>query len=259
MSGSGVRPAGQLVTVVSGKGGVGKTNLAANVAVAAAGEGARVLLVDGDLGLANVDVLLGLVPDTVLADALEGDGSLRSAVVEGPGGVHVLPAASGRGELAALSGDPLERLVAALRDFAGGYDLTLVDAGAGVGPAVVAWAAAADRRLLVTTAEPTSLVDAYAVLKVLCCDARVGAADLVVNDVRRERDAAETHARLLRLAERFLEVELRYLGCVLRDPRVAQAVQRQRSVVEAFPTSRAAGCFGQLARALLGAPGAAGT
>jgi len=243
--------AASLVAVVSGKGGVGKTNLATNLAIAAARRGARVLLVDGDLGLASVDVLLGLVPNATLADVAAGRCPLDAALVEGPAGVTLLPAASGRADLAALPARALAPLAAALARLAADYDLALVDAASGIGPAVVALAGACARRLLVTTPEPTSLADAYATLKVLAREAGPAPAALLVNEASGEREARAVHERLARLAARFLDLELGWLGWLPRDPRLAEAVARQRAVVELFPRSAAARALAALAERLL--------
>lgn len=241
-----------LVSVLSGKGGTGKTNVACNLAVAAASRGARVLLVDGDLGLANVDVLLGLVPRGTLADVATGRARAEDVLVRGPRGVDVLPAASGRSEIASLAGAALARLLDAVAELARGYDLALVDAAPGVGASVVGIAAASARRLVVATPEPTSLADAYALLKLLRRDAGAADADLLVNTARHEREARDTQERLGRLVGRFLDLELRRFGWIPRDARLVEAVALQRAVVEAFPASAAARrCF-ELADALLG-------
>lgn len=232
------RAAGErMLAVVSGKGGVGKTNLVANVAVAAARRGTRVLVVDGDLGLANIDVLLGLAPRHTIAGVLEGRCSVEDALVEGPRGVHLLPAASARSELAALAGAGLDHLVDLLEGAARSYDLVLIDAAAGVGPAVTGLAAACARAFVVTTAEPTSLADAYATLKVLQRRSPELRPEIVVNDVRLERDAIDTHARLDKLSRRFLGRGVPYRGFLPRDPRLAEAVSRQRAAIELFPSS----------------------
>jgi flagellar biosynthesis protein FlhG len=241
----------RMLAVVSGKGGVGKTNLVANLAVAAAGRGRRVLVVDGDLGLANVDVLLGLVPTATVADVLAGRCTLEAALVTGPRGVHVLPAAAGRSELAALGGAGLDALMERLRAAAGAYDLVLIDAGAGVGPTVAGLAAACQRAWLVTTGEPTSLADAYAMLKVLRGIAPGLALELVVNQVAGEGAARRAHAHLARVAARFLGGALAYRGFVPRDARLADAVARQRAVVELFPGASASRQIVALADALL--------
>jgi flagellar biosynthesis protein FlhG len=240
-----------LIAVVSGKGGVGKTNLAANLAVAAARGGARVLLADGALGVSNVDVLLGLAPQRTLADVAEGRCGLEDALAVGPAGLAVLPAAGGRADLAALGARALAPLALALRRLAAGYDLALLDAATGVGPAVVALAGASPRRLLVATPEPTSLADAYAALKVLDQEAGPAPVALVVNEADGEREARAVHERLSRLAERFLQREVGWLGWLPRDRLLAAAVARQRAVVEIFPRSPAAWRLVELAERLL--------
>ncbi len=227
---------GQLITVMSGKGGVGKTNIATNLAVAAARGGRRILLIDGALGLANVDVLLGLLPSATLLDVLDGSAAIETALLEGPRGLAVLPAAAGRSELAALgreAADHLARFVAALSLR---FDATFVDAAPGVGPAVVALAVASRRRILVTNGEPTSLADAYSLLKVLWRENRARDIDLLVNKVRHEREAHATRDRIGRLAARFLDVDLTWLGWLPNDPRLVESVARQRAVVDLFPT-----------------------
>lgn len=241
-----------LVTALSGKGGVGKTNVAVNLAVASARRGARVLLVDGDLGLSNVDVLLGLVPQGTLADVLDERASMQSVLVRGPRGIDVLPAASGRSALAALDLETALHLVARVTDFAARYDLAFVDAAPGVGPLVVAFAAASARRILVATPEPTSLADAYATAKLLARDAAVAQIDLLVNTARHEREARATRERLERMVARFLDCELASLGWLPHDARLAEAVKLQRPVVDAFPQSAVARKLDALAETLLG-------
>lgn len=247
---------GRLVAAVSGKGGVGKTNLVANLAVAAGGLGARVLLVDGDLGLANVDVLLGLVPRRSVADWLAAECPLRDVLVDGPRGIHVLPAASGRVDLAALDPVSLARLRGLLREAARDYDLVLVDAGAGVGPSVVGLAAVCDPVIVVTTPEPTSLADAYATLKVLH---RVTRLEVLVNVARDEAEARRTHAQLERVAGRFLGLAVPFRGFVPRDPRLADAVSRQRAVVDVYPSAISSQRLVALAAGLLRAEAAVGS
>lgn len=244
------RPA-SIVAAVSGKGGVGKTNLVTNLAVAAAGLGGRVLLVDGDLGLANVDVLLGLVPAFTVADVLEGHCSFEDALLEGPRRVRILPAASARPDLPALWGPALERLTEMLKEAAARYDLVLVDAGAGIGPAVVGLAGASTRALLVTNAEPTSLADAYATVKVLSRAAASVSVDVVVNEARDEGQARSTHGHLERMARRFLDIPVAFRGFLPRDPRMVEAVARQRAVVEVFPSAASSRKLVELARFLL--------
>ncbi len=245
------RSAPPWIAAVSGKGGVGKTNVVANLAVAAAGLGARVLLVDGDLGLANVDVLLGLLPPASVAEVLDGRSSLEEALVDGPRGIRVLPAASARAELAALDGLGLARLIALLRAGTANYDLVLFDAGAGIGPSVLGLAAACSRVLVVTNGEPTSLADAYAVFKVLHAGAPPLPVELLVNEVRDAREARAVQRRLERVVARFLAAPVPLRGYVPRDPRLAEAVSRQRAVVDLYPGAASSRRLVALARDLL--------
>ena len=245
------RQGAQLVGVLSGKGGVGKTNLVVNVAVAAAGLGARVLVVDGDLGLANVDLLLGLTAPRNVSDVLSGECTLEEALLQGPRGIHLLPAASGRSDLTSLRPIGLSRLLVPLYRAAHRYDLVLADLGAGVGASVIGLAAACDRAILVTTSEPTSLADAYATLKVLGGEAPTLPVGVLVNSVRDEIEGRDAHARLERVAQRFLHRSPPFLGCVPRDSRLAEAVQLQQAVVEAFPTAASSRGLIQLAARLL--------
>jgi len=240
-----------VIAVVSGKGGVGKTNLVANVAVAAAGLGKRVLLVDGDLGLANVDVLLGLTAPYNAADVISGACRFEEALVMGPRGVFVLPAASGRSDLPSLRAAGMAALLVPLFAAAPHYDLVLVDAGAGIGSAVIALVAASDQALLLVTPEPTSLADAYATLKVLDREVEGLPVDVLVNQARDELHARDTHGRLERMARRFLHLSPRFLGWVPRDSRLREAVARQKAVVEAYPTASSSKQLIALARQLL--------
>lgn len=253
-AGPGAVPTGRVLGVVSGKGGVGKTNLVANLAVAAAGHGKKVLLVDGDLGLANVDVLLGLVARRSVADVLSEGCSFEDAVVEGPCGIDLLPAASGRMDLAAATPHALAALLLPLEEARTRYDWILVDAGAGVGPAVISLAASCDRLLLLTTPEPTALADAYATLKVLSREAPDVPVASVVNAVASEREAQVTHGHLERLAKRFLDLESPLAGWLPHDPLLAEAVSRQRAVVDLFPLSASAARIDELAGRLLREP-----
>ena len=240
-----------IVGFLSGKGGVGKTNVAANVAVAARGLGAKVLLVDGDLGLANVDVLFGLASPRSVADVVAGECSLEEAVVEGPRGVHVLPAASGRSDLSAKRPGELAPVLVPLLAATSRYDLVVVDLGAGIGPTAVGLAACCDRAILVTTPEPTSLADAYATLKVLGRESPDLAVEVLVNVVKNAREARATHDRLERLAQRFLGAAPPLIGYLPRDARLAEAVRLQRPVVEAFPLAESSRGLVHLAGRLL--------
>ncbi len=240
-----------IVGFLSGKGGVGKTNVAANVAIAARGLGKRVLLVDGDLGLANVDVLLGLAPARNLGDLIDGECGLEDVVVEGPRGIHVVPAASARSDLAARRPADLAALLLPLFASAPDYDLIVLDIATGIGPSAVTLAASCDRAVLVTTPEPTSLADAYATLKVLRHEAPDVAVEVLVNDVEGELEAHDTHRRLTLLAQRFLDTSPPLLGHLPSDRRVVRAVRRQMAFVEAFPLAPASRSLVRLTERIL--------
>lgn len=238
------------LAVTGGKGGVGKSNLVLNLAVALGRWGRKVLLVDGDLGLANLDVLLGLMPRTTVEHLLEGEVELDRVLLEGPGGIRLLPAASGVPNLARLRGKERDRLLDSLRRAASSFDDMLIDTGAGLGDASLTMQLAAERVVLITTPEPTSLVDAYATLKILWAadpDKRV---DVVANGVVDDAEAERVFEQIARAARQFLGNEPGWLGPVYQDVKVADAVRRQRAVVDLYPDSRAASCYERIAMRL---------
>lgn len=235
------------IAVTGSKGGVGKSVLAVNLAVHLGRWGRKVVLVDGDLGLASLDVLLGLLPERNVEHLLCGEASLAEILLDGPTGVRLLPAASGVPDLARLERGARARLLSALGEVSKGADVLLVDTGAGLGGPGLALQLAASRVVVVTTPEPTSLVDAYASLKVLWANDPQKPADLVVNAALDEADAARAHAQVARACRHFLGREPGFLGSVLHDSKVAESVRRQRAVAEIFPTSRASRATERLA------------
>ncbi|NNL67457.1 MAG: P-loop NTPase [Myxococcales bacterium] len=243
-----------IVGFLSGKGGVGKTNAATNVAVACRGRGARVLLVDGDLGLANVDTLLGLLPSHTAVDLLEGRCKLEEAVLEGPRGVHVLPAARGRRGLSDCRPHELAGLLLPLLEASDRYDLVLLDLGTGIGDTAVGLSACCDLAVVVTTPELPSLVDSYAMLKVLATEAPELPVEILVNAGRNEAEARRVHEQLVQICERFLARSPGFLDFVPIDARLAEAVRLQQAVVERFPTSRSSRGFSRIAERLLRQP-----
>lgn len=244
----------RIIAVASGKGGVGKTNVTANLAVALARRGQRVCVLDADLGLANLDVLLGLSPKLSLLHVLRGERRLAEVIVEGPAGIRIIPAASGFEELTALA--PAERL--RLLDEMDGLDSTLdvllIDTAAGISANVLYFTAAAAEALIVITPEPTALTDAYALVKVLA--ARYGRREflVVVNMAASSADAEAAFARLARVAERFLRVRLEYQGYVPYDDAMPRAVRQQQPVVLGAPGTPASLALVALARRLAARP-----
>lgn len=242
------------IAVASGKGGVGKTWLAITLAHALARLRRRVLLFDGDLGLANVDVQIGLKPARDLGAVLAGRISLKSASLSGPCGFDVIAGASGTGSLALLPIARVQKLAGDLAALAGDYDHTIVDIGAGLDRAVRLLAARADACLVVTTDEPTALTDAYAFMKVMRADGPKSGLGVVVNMATNERDGKRTHATLAKACESFLKFAPPLFGIVRRDPKVAEAIRAQAPFLTRHPGAEAAADVEALAgRMMVGA------
>jgi flagellar biosynthesis protein FlhG len=235
----GGRAVTRVITVSSGKGGVGKSNLVLNVGIALASEKKKVLLMDADMGLANIDILIGLTARNNLSHVLAGQKKLEDIIVEGPEGVHILPAASGVEWMTNLSTAQKMDFLQKMDALNGLYDILLIDTGAGINSNVIYFNLAAQTRLVLVTPEPTSLTDAYALIKVLYRDYQQKNFEIVVNQVSSRQEGLEVYRNLTAVADRFLDVRLGYLGEVRRDNRLIQAVQKQKPVVTAWPNSEA--------------------
>ena len=229
----------KLWCITSGKGGVGKTCLAVNLAFALAHQGRRVLLVDGDLGLANVDVLLGLEVRATLRDILDRGANPDAALVSVHPCLDVLPANSGVPEMANLGPEDQDLLEEVLRGLAAPFDDILLDTAAGLGPAVLWFNTIADHSLVVVTPDPTALTDAYALIKVLAQSYQHRRFGVVLNSVQGDREARQTFDALARAADRFLDLRLDCLGAVPADPVVRKAVREQVPFLQMAPQSRA--------------------
>ena len=236
------RPAvGRIVAVASGKGGVGKTWFSITLAHALARQGKRVLLFDGDLGLANVDIQLGLLPEQDLGSFIAGRTSFEGAAQRyGEGGFDILVGRSGSGALSALSPPVLERVLQGLRSAGEGRDVILLDLGAGLDRAVRRMAAYADTLLVMATGEPTSLTDAYAVLKLHAADRPDGISRVVVNQAGTHAEGERTYATLSRACSSFLGRTPPLLGVIRRDDRVRDAIRRQTPLLTRHPGCPAA-------------------
>lgn len=255
-------PAGSVVTlaVTSGKGGVGKTNVVVNLAVALARMRNRVAILDADFGLGNVDVLLGLAPRHHLGHVLSGEKALRDIVVDGPRGVRIIPASSGLRELTALAPAHWHRLNAGLADLSSELDFLLVDTGAGISNNVVDMLMRVDRVLIVTSLEPTAVVDAYALIKILTLADPGRDVGVLVNGARDAAEADLVFRQLEVAATRFLQRRLSSYGFIVHDPALRESVLQQRPVVDLQPDASASRCFRLLATrvaslAPLGGPG----
>jgi len=248
------RPHVRTVAIASGKGGVGKSNLAANLAVALGARGARVLLLDADLAQANLDLLLGVHPRFDVQHVLSGEKSLEEILVDGPKGVTLVPAGSGVPELAELDDYRLECLLRGLGTLEAGADLILIDVASGVSRQVLSFCLAADEVIVVTTPEMPAFSDAYAMIKRLRHRGLTGSPRLVVNAAGSADEAEEVSHRLRLVARRFLKLELEPFGHVPFDPAVPRAVRLQEPVVTAFPQSAASLAYCALAERLWSPP-----
>ena len=237
----------RVMAITSGKGGVGKTNVVAGLAMSLANVGQRVVVLDADFGLANIDILLGLTPTHTLEHVLRGEKLLEEILLDGPNGIKVIPASSGIQELTRLDAAAELRLVQGLQRVSENQDWLLIDTAAGIHDSVLKLLMAAQEILLVTTPEPTSLVDAYAMVKVVHLRDPRKPIWLVVNNAQSETEAEETIEQLQAATMRFLGRELHVLGMIPADPFLLQAVRQQRGVVEVFPRSPSALAFRTIA------------
>jgi flagellar biosynthesis protein FlhG len=229
----------QVLAIASGKGGVGKTNIVANLSIALARKGRRVLAVDGDLGMANLDMAFGVCPQSSLYDLVHGTISAEELVTPAPGGVALLPACSGQYSLANLSERQRHGLFAAIDKLESSYDNLVIDTAAGIGSNAIGFAGAAEHIVVVACPEPTSIIDAYAFIKVVAarCDAKRVA--LVANMVRNAREGARLYDRMAALVTRFLNVGIDYLGHITRDASVTRSIRAGVPFLIAEPQSQA--------------------
>jgi flagellar biosynthesis protein FlhG len=244
------RPRTRTLVVASGKGGVGKSNLCANLAVAMGQCGARVLLLDADFSQANLDLLLGVHPRYDLQHVLAGERTLEEILVEGPDGVRLIPAASDVPELAELDDYRRECLLRGIGTLDGKADLIIADTASGVTRDVLALCLAADDVIVMTTPEMPAFADAYGLIKVLSAQGIRQAPYLLVSQATSAEEAEETAHRIRLVARRFLHLELQSLGAIPEDPAIPRAVRRQEPVVTAFPQSPAAAAYRALAARL---------
>jgi len=231
------------IAVTSGKGGVGKSNIALNMAIASARLGYKVTLIDADLGLANIDVLMDLRARYNLSHVIAGRRNIVEIVAEGPGGIKVIPGASGLPGLADLTDDVRERLIAQLEYVESKSDLVVVDTGAGVSRNVIDFVAAADDAVVVATPEPTSITDAYATIKVLSREADYGNVYVLMNMVSGPGEAARIGNQIIRVCKDFLGLYVESAGYIVRDEAVEASVRSRRPFMLAYPGSQASHCL----------------
>jgi len=237
----------KVIAVTGGKGGVGKTSVTANLAIGLAQRGRSTLVLDADLGLANIDVMLGLQPRWNLSHVLSGERTLDEVMVTGPKGIRVVPASSGIRQMANLG--PLEHggLIRAFSDLAQPFDVMLIDTAAGIHDSVLTFTRAAHHVLVVVCDEPASLTDAYALIKVLSRDRGVSRFRVLANQTRTPGEGRDLHQKLARVCDRFLDVTLEYAGSIPYDDFMRRAAQRQAAVIDLYPGAIASQGFKNLA------------
>ena len=238
----------KVIAVCSGKGGVGKTNIATNLAVALAAEGRNTCLLDADVSLANVDVLLGLQPRFNLSHVVRGEADLDSTIVEGPHGLRIVPASSGSFCMTDLPAASQAGIIQAFGEMADQPEIMIVDTAAGISSSVARFVQAAQHAFVVVCDEPASLTDAYALIKVFSQNYGLDRFNIITNQSERGRSGSELFNKLLKVTDSFLDVVLRHIGDVPQDEYLVKAVREQRAVFDAFPKSVSGRAFERLAK-----------
>jgi len=237
----------RVFSITSGKGGVGKTAVVSNIAVSLARLGKKVLIIDADLGLANVDVVFGLAPRYNLNHFFAGEQSLETIMVEGPEGIRILPAGSGVQKFTRLDSAQKMRFMEDLDNLHGEFDVVLIDTEAGISENVTYFNVAAQEILVVTTPEPTAITDAYALMKLLSTQYHEKRFNLIVNSVRNNDEALDVYRKLTMVSGRYLDISIDFLGGIPFDRRMHESVRRQKVMVELFPGTKVSSAFETLA------------
>ncbi|MGY8870816.1 MAG: MinD/ParA family protein [Pseudomonadales bacterium] len=238
----------KVIAVTGGKGGVGKTNVSVNLSIALGEMGRRTVLMDADLGLANVDVMLGLRPKKNISDVLSGECRLTDVMLDVTDNVKIVPACSGTQEMTSLSAHEHAELVYAFNEVAEEIDVLVIDTAAGISESVVSFVRAAQEVLVVVCDEPTSITDAYALIKLLNRDYRMTRFRVLANMVDTDVEGRNMFSKLSTVTDRFLDVTLQYVGSIPYDEHVRKSVRRQIPVLKAFSKCKAAVAYRQLAK-----------
>jgi len=238
----------KVIAVSGGKGGVGKTNVSLNTSIALSQLGKKVLVLDADLGLANVDVMLGLRVQRNLSHVLSGECELDDIIIEGPAGIKIIPATSGTQSMVDLTPSEHAGLIRAFSDMQTEFDVLIVDTAAGISDMVLSFCRASQDIMLVVCDEPTSITDCYALMKLLSRDHEVFKFKVVANMVRSPNEGQQLFEKLSKVSDRFLDVGLELVGVVPFDENIRKSVRKQKAIIEAFPESPASVGFRNLAK-----------
>jgi len=241
----------QVIAVASGKGGVGKTNVSVNLSLAMAAQGKDVLLLDADLGLANVDLLLGLRAEYNLSHVINGERTLEEVIMKGPDGLNIIPAASGTQMMSELTPSQHAGVIRAFSELSTPIDVLVVDTAAGISDSVVSFTKASNEVIVVVCDEPTSLTDAYALMKVLNTDHGIQRFNILANSVRSPKEGLNLFAKLSRVTDHYLDVTLNYMGAVPYDEYLIKAVKKQHAVFKSYPQSPSSLAFRKLAKKVM--------
>jgi len=244
----------RVIAVTSGKGGVGKTSIVANLGYAFTKLGKKVLILDADLGLGNLDVLLGLAPKYNLSHVIMEEKSIEEILIDGPGNMKILPASSGIQELTHLTRQQKIQILSQLDMLVDSVDILFIDTAAGISSNVMDFNATAQEIIVVVSPEPTSITDAYALMKVLSLKYSGKLCKLLVNMTSRPEEGREVFRQLHLVTERFLDMDIEYLGCILHDDKVTRGVKNQKIVSDLYPDTQASRCFKELARKIAALP-----
>jgi flagellar biosynthesis protein FlhG len=240
----------RVMCITSGKGGVGKTNISINLAIALASLNRRVFLLDADLGLANVDVLLNLTPMYTMEHVMSGEKGINDIILDGPGNIKILPSSSGVVEMTELDREQQVHLFRKLGEIEREIDYLIIDTGAGIAPHTLRFVANSDEILIVATPEPSSMTDAYSLIKIMITRYQITRFRVISNNVVSAAEGRQVYERLQKVTRDFLKTEIDYVGYVLKDPLLVKSVRAQRPLLEAYPDAPAARCIMALARYL---------
>ncbi|TWX72527.1 MinD/ParA family protein [Colwellia sp. C1TZA3] len=244
----------KVIAVSGGKGGVGKTNVSLNTAISLAKLGKRVLVLDADLGLANVDVMLGLRVKRNLSHVLSGECELDDIIIQGPAGINIIPATSGTQSMVDLTPAEHAGLIRAFSDMQTKFDILIVDTAAGISDMVLSFCRASQDVLLVVCDEPTSITDCYALMKLLSRDHGLFKFKVVANMVRTPNEGKNLFAKLAKVTDRFLDVTLELVAVIPYDENIRKSVRKQQAIVEAYPNSPASISLQGLAKNIISWP-----